>query len=310
MIDLHVDTPSELFYQRKELLENNLAVDIQKLQKGNSTAQFFAMYIDRKKTETPFKLTNQMIDYFLNEISKNSETISLCNTFEDISSDKIGAFLTIEEGSAIEGNIDNISHFKNRGVSLMTLLWNYENELGFPNIKKDFMNEGLKRKGFEAIEEMNKLKMIIDVSHLSDGGFIDVINNSSSPIVASHSNSREITNHSRNLTDSMIKRLADNGGIMGINFANSFIRTKSIFKQNNTTKIKDIIKHIKHIRKVGGVDIISLGSDFDGITNPVEIKDIGEMPKLREKLLKSKFTENEVDKIFFKNAERIIKDVL
>lgn len=151
---------------------------------------------------------------------------------------------------------------------------------------------------------MNKLGIVIDVSHLSDGGFLDVLRYSKKPFVASHSNSRFVTNHSRNLTDDMIKAISNKGGILGINFCSSFLGTSKI------AKINDMIKHIKHIKHVGGVECISLGSDFDGIENEVEIKNIGEIQKLYDALKINGFTYNEIEKIFYKNAERIIKDIL
>jgi len=315
LIDFHVDTASEMYEQSQPLKNNILSVDIEKLQKSNSIAQFFAMFIDMKKEDSSFDYCNIIIDNFHKELEMNKDSISLATTFSDlINNDKISAFLTIEEGDAIEGNIDNLSFFKNKGVSLMTLLWNYENDLGFPNHNLKFQNNGLKTKGIEAVKEMNNLNMLIDVSHLSDAGFNDVIAYSSSPIIASHSNSREMTNHPRNLTNEMIKVLANKGGVMGMNFCYAFMRERSILnkfkKKTNLTSIKDIVRHISHIHKVGGIDVISIGSDFDGIVNPVEISDISEMHLLSSALSKEGFSSNDIDKIFYKNGLRIIEDVL
>ena len=152
---------------------------------------------------------------------------------------------------------------------------------------------------------MNNLGMIIDVSHLSDGGFYDVSKNSRKPFVASHSNARAISNHPRNLTDDMIRTLALSGGVMGINFEKHFLG------HNNLSRIEDMLAHIQHIKNIGGIDCISLGTDFDGISNKgLEVKNIGEIEKLSMALSKNNFSEEEIEKIFYKNALRVIKEVL
>ncbi|MPM36139.1 hypothetical protein SDC9_82734 [bioreactor metagenome] len=151
---------------------------------------------------------------------------------------------------------------------------------------------------------MNELGMIIDVSHLNDGGFYDVSRNSKKPFIASHSNARNVTGASRNLTDDMIKVLGNHGGITGINFCKFFLGESKI------SKVDDIIKHIKHIVNVGGIDVVAMGSDFDGIPDDLEMKDISQMYMLQDALLKSGFNEDEIEKMMYKNALRVIKDVL
>ena len=151
---------------------------------------------------------------------------------------------------------------------------------------------------------MNELGMIIDVSHLNDGGFYDVAKISKKPFIASHSNSRYITNHSRNLTDDMIKVISNSGGVIGMNFCNYFLGDSSV------ATIDDIIKHIKHIVNIGGVDVVAMGTDFDGIPNKVEIEDISQMHKLQDRLLSSGFKEYEIEKMMYKNTLRVFKDVL
>jgi membrane dipeptidase len=190
------------------------------------------------------------------------------------------------------------------GVRLITLTWNFPNEIGFPNCQNEYMNKGLTEFGKEVVYEMNKLGMVIDVSHLSDGGFYDVANLSSKPFVASHSNSRSIRSHTRNLTDDMIRTLAEKGGVTGINFCAAFLGS------SRDGRIDDMVEHIKHLRNIGGIDVIALGSDFDGIGNDVEIKDSSEMNKLAYELSKQGFNDDEIEKIFFKNALRVIKEVL
>ncbi|CAA6819006.1 MAG: Microsomal dipeptidase (EC [uncultured Sulfurovum sp.] len=313
-IDFHCDTATLILEKGEELQQNNLTIDIEKLQKGEALAQFFAMYIDAKKVESSFDYCVKMLKTFKDELAKNQETISLCTTYDDLiatqEENKIAAFLSIEEGDALEGSLDKLRFFKQEGISAVTLTWNYENALGYPNFQWEHQNKGLKKKGFEAVEEMNHLNMLIDVSHLSDGGFKDVLEHSKSPFIATHSNARVMTNHPRNLSDKMLKQLADVGGLTGINFFNNFLVNGELKEKMEVAKIEDMVRHIKHIKKVAGVDVIGLGSDFDGIPNSVEIEDISQMSKLSDTLLKNGFSYDEVEKMFFSNGLRIIKDVL
>ena len=204
----------------------------------------------------------------------------------------------------LEGKIEHLKEFYDLGVRMMTLTWNHENEIGYPHNRPEFSKRGLKRFGEEVVEKMNELVMIVDVSHLSDAGFYDVARLSKKPFIATHSNSRAMKNHSRNLNDDMIKILANSGGVTGINFCSAFLGNYEI------SSIKDMVRHIKHIRNIGGIDVVALGSDFDGIENKVEISDVSEMGKLAIELEKEGFTTTEIEKIYYKNALRVIKDVL
>jgi membrane dipeptidase len=313
-IDLHCDTASLLLESNEVLKKNKLKVDIEKLQKGEALAQFFAMYIDSKKVDSSYEYCKKMVENFKQELLVNSDDILLCQNYNELmlakKEGKIGAFLTIEEGEAIEGDLDKLRYFKEQGISLITLTWNYENALGYSNFEWRDQKRGLKKKGFEVIEEMNALNMLIDVSHLSDAGFEDVITHSTSPIVATHSNSRVMTDNPRNLSDKMLKTLADKGGITGINFFNNFLVEGELKDRLQLSTLDEMLRHIKHIRDVAGIEILGLGSDFDGIPNLVEIEDCSQMYKLSEKLLLNGFSYDDVEKIFYKNSLRVIKDVL
>lgn len=313
-IDLHCDTAMHMLISEKKLRENDICVDINKMQKGECMAQFFAMFIEKNCVDNSYDYCKKMLLNFKRELKLNESFISLCRNYDDLkiaqSQNKIGAFLSIEEGDAIKGNIEKLREFKQEGISLMTLTWNFENDLGYPNYEYKYKDKGLTAKGIEVVEEMNNLSMIIDTSHLSDAGFYDCIKYSKQPIVASHSNARIETMHSRNLTDDMIKKLATNGGITGINFCSAFLLEKMPQSEKEMSMISDMIRHIKHIKNVGGIDVISLGSDFDGIENPVEINNASEMNKLARALESHGFKEDEIEKIFYKNAIRVIKDVL
>ncbi|WP_392486890.1 dipeptidase [Haloimpatiens sp. FM7315] len=310
LIDLHCDTIYKMVEEEKNInfKQNKLQVDLNKLKKAQSMAQFFACFVDLQRDKNPLERALDMIDKFYEKIGENIGNIDIARNYDEIINNnnegKISGVLTIEGGEALKGKISNLRNFYKLGVRLVTLTWNYQNEIGYPGCVSEFKNKGLTEFGKELVCEMNRLGMIVDVSHLSDAGFYDVIKYSSKPIMASHSNSREIQNHSRNLTDDMIKALAENGGVMGLNFCNAFLSSKKI------GSVGDMAKHIKHIVNVGGIDIMAVGTDFDGINNPPEIEDIGGIYKLYEELRKQGFSEEDIDKIFYKNALRVIKEVL
>lgn len=309
-IDMHCDTFLKLMNDKEnsELYENDLNIDIKKLKKGNSLAQFFAMWIDLERVNDPMETCLEMIDKFYVEIGKNSDYISLATNYEDIikndTEGKISAILTIEEGEAIKGELHNLRNFYRLGVRAITLTWNAVNKIGFPNKEEKNRDKGLTDFGKEVVHEMNRLGMLIDVSHLSDQGFYDVARLSSKPFIASHSNSRTMKNHARNLTDDMIKTLSKKGGVTGICFERRFLG------DSENARIEDMVRHIKHIRNVGGIDVVALGSDYDGSHPGYEIENIGEIGKLADELKDNKFSEDEIDKIFYKNALRVIKEVL
>jgi membrane dipeptidase len=310
IIDLHCDTISALLDCSRPagLRANHLHIDLHKLQQANSLAQFFAMYIDLQAVENPLEACLVMIDRFYQEIEQNNDLIQVATSLSDLQANqaqqKISAFLTIEEGGVLKGNLSNLRIFHRLGVRLITLTWNYPNEIGFPNCRTEYQQCGLTAFGQAVVLEMNRLNMMIDVSHLSDQGFYDVAKFSARPFVASHSNARSVKAHSRNLTDAMIKTLAEKGGVMGINFANSFLGNSPV------SLIEDMVRHINHIRNIGGIEVIALGSDFDGIAPKLEIADMGELDKLIQALQQHNFSETEIEKICHKNVLRVMKDCL
>lgn len=309
IIDLHCDTVMHLIDQPQlKLQKNNLSVDIQKLKEGNATAQFFALFIDRDEHPDVLQRCLSMADVFHQQIVANHSEIALARNYQELclnqQKNKISAFLTIEEGGALQGRLENLRNFYRLGVRLVTLTWNYPNEIGYPNYKLIYQTKGLTEFGQQVVAEMNDLGMIIDVSHLSDQGFYDVAKLSRKPFVASHSNARAVQNHTRNLTDDMIRVVAQRGGVMGINFFGDFLGGSM------ESKIDDMVAHIKHIYQVGGLEVIALGTDFDGIHGDLEIVNIGEIHKLTNELSKNGFTENAIEKIAYKNTLRVIKDCL
>lgn len=319
IIDLHCDTIMALYHNNDICLKNNsLQIDVNKLIEGNYMAQFFAMFL-------PFKINNiydvclNMIKRYKEEVELNKEYIDFAYSYNDIinnsKNNKISAILSIEEGGVVEGSIDKLIHLYELGVRMICLNWNYENGIGYPNYgkynsdgKPDYItpnvDNGLTNFGFQMIKKMNELGIIIDVSHLSDKGFWDCINNSTKPIIASHSNARTICKHVRNLTDEMIIALHKNGGVMGMNYCNEFLCDDA--KEGRST-IKWVVKHIKYIKNLVGVDVIALGSDFDGIDPNIGLKDASMLNDLIKELINEGFNKEEIDKITHKNILRVIK---
>lgn len=321
-IDFHADTLmlSSVAKDGDSLYENSKThVDFIRLKEGNCIAQFFAIFLLNGKIYEMLgrdlisddEYIDELIEHYHSEIKKHPGFVKPAYNYEDLKSNEsegiISGFLTIEDGKSID-SIEKLEHYYEKGIRLIGLTWNFENSIGFPNSKDDeVMNKGLKPFGIEVVERMNELGMIIDVSHLSDGGFYDVAKHSKKPFIASHSNSRKISPHTRNLTDDMIKVLANSGGIMGLNFAPEFLNEDAITKKG-TIDLK--VRHLNHIRNVGGEDVIAIGSDFDGITGDLEIDSASKMPNLFEALRRDGWTENQIEKLAFKNAERVIKEVM
>lgn len=307
-IDLHCDTASRLLYENLKLKESECKVDIKKLKKAKAKAQVFANFIELNIVDNPYTEFIKMHNNFLKELEENKNDIELVRNLLELeevnNKGKIGAFLSIEEGEVLEGKVERVKEIYDMGIRFITLTWNFKNSIGYPNAGFKYKDYGLTEKGKEIVEEMERVGIIPDCSHLSDGGFYDLVDICKKPFIATHSNARAITDHSRNLTDEMIIKLANKGGVMGLNFCAPFLGNEKV------SSINSMIAHVKHIKNIGGIDVLALGTDFDGIGNEVEIENIGEIGKLRDTLLKEGFTNSEIDKIFYGNVKRVLKEWL
>ncbi len=324
---MHCDTIFELFRRKDlelkqntlcagmELGKNSLCVDIEKMKMADSMAQFFACFIYMKmfqgedRFSKGYQYALNMISFAKKEFEKYPSEITLTKSYEafrnNVCTGKISAFLTVEEGGIIENDRNRLEYLYDEGVRLMTLLWNEENCMGYPNSRDvDIMSRGLKPFGIETVECMNELGMIIDVSHMSDGGFWDVLRYSKKPVIASHSNARTLCPHPRNLTDEMIRSLAEHGGVAGLNFYPYFIN------ESGKANIDDLVRHIEHMFYVGGEDFVAIGTDFDGFDEgELEIQNIGEMNCLYEALKKRKFNDGQIEKFWSGNVMRVMREV-
>jgi len=312
IVDLHCDTMIECWRDpARKLRDNQGHLSLMKMQKGEALCQFFAAYISRNelKTMEPNAIFQGIYGEYVEEMAENKDLILPAYTYQDImdnaAAGKMSGILAIEDGIALEGKMENLIDAYEKGVRLITLLWNFENELGFPC--KDDPEEhmkGLKPFGLEVVEKMNELGMIIDTSHMSEGGFWDIVKHSKTPFVASHSSARAICNHRRNLTDEQLKAIGEKGGVAGVNFEETFLNS-----EGRPLMYDDVVKHCVHMADKAGVEALALGSDFDGIEATGEMGDYSNYPVLIDRLNKH-FTMDQIDMITHKNALRVIKDVL
>lgn len=307
-IDLHCDTALRLFHENLDLQKSICKVDIEKLKKVKALAQVFAVFIELNCVDNPYSEFKRIYSNLINEIEANSNDIVIVRNLDELdkanNNGKMGAFLSIEEGEVLEGKIERVKEMYNLGIRFITLTWNFQNSIGYPNCNFEHKDKGLTVKGKEIIAEMDRFGIIPDCSHLSDAGFYDLIDICKKPFVATHSNARAITNHPRNLTDDMIVKLANKGGVMGLNFCGTFLGSKEV------PRIEDMMMHLKHTKNIGGIDVLALGTDFDGIENEVEIDNIGEIEKLAVALNKNGFNDDDIDKIFFGNVKRVMRECL
>jgi membrane dipeptidase len=310
-IDLHADTIYLMNLTKDyELASNNNHIDLDKLGKGNSYLQSLAIFNLVSKVESLYEATMESYE-FSKELIGRYDSIDFIDKYVDIANNKKknikSVMMTLEDAGGVDGKIERIGQFYEMGMKMMSLTWNYENCFGFPNSKDPgVMQSGLKDFGFSAIEAMDDLGIVIDISHLSDGGARDVLRHSKNPVIASHSNARSICNHERNLPDDIIKMIANKGGVIGINFFDLLVSI------DRKCDVKNIIKHIDHVRNVGGIDCISIGTDFDGFPDHgnMEIKNAGEIDKLWNGLRAHNFNEDDIEKIACNNADRILRDIL
>lgn len=328
VIDMHCDTIAELYDNHKNggrasILDCDLSINLNKMEQGGYGLQNFALftYLEQAK-DRPFEHCIKLADTFFTEMKAHEDKIGIVTSYEEIEKNwnagKMSALLTVEEGGVCQGELAYLRILYQLGVRMMTLTWNFKNELGWPNgrletepgkvISVPDTEHGITETGIAFLAEMERLGMIIDISHLNDGGIWDVFRHTTKPFVASHSNCRALASHPRNLTDEMIRALGERGGVAGINFCAAFLRDEK--PEATVSYISDMIRHMKHMKQVGGIGVIGLGTDFDGIKSQVEVKDASQMQLLAQAMEKEGFTAGEIDQVFHGNVLRVYKEIL
>ncbi len=272
--DLHCDTPYECYFKNQEFLKNSLSVSGDKGSTFDNWSQFFAVWI-KDDLENPFEVYKRVLTDFKEKL-KNKP-------------DNLKPYFSVEGGAVLQNDLDRLYKLKQDGIKLLTLTWNGENQLAGGS-KTD---KGLTDFGKDVIGEMNKIKMICDLSHINDKSFFKAVELSDFP-VATHSNSRTVLNHPRNLTDAQLKLIHEKNGIIGICFYQPFL---------GDNVFEGIYKNIYHMSNLGLKDNIAIGSDFDGGDMGKEFNDISKIPNLYKFLSEKGLEKTFLDKIFYKNAE-------
>lgn len=358
VVDMHCDTVSRLLSlanggKAEGLRENSGHLDLLRMRQGDYLLQNFALFVEMGRDGDPWERVCALAGLYRKEMEKNNDMIAPVLRFSDIEKNiaagKLSALLTVEEGGVCKGEIEKLRALYDMGVRMLTLTWNYPNELGCPNrdaelgkrvrvlhgqleeseagtpeqaalqqALRDALRvcfhtpngkEGLTEKGREFVVEMERLGMIPDVSHLSDAGFYDVLETTKKPFVASHSDARAVCPWARNMADDMIRRLSERGGVMGLNYCADFLEEVPEGEKNPGT-IAAVVRHAEHIAKIGGIEVLGLGSDFDGIDTHEELPGAQSMEKLWEALRRAGFSEDSLDRIFYKNVLRVYKETL
>ena len=308
MIDLHCDTMMQLLDHPDsgDLYRNTWKIDIEKLQKAHSKIQDFALFINMGETNDPYGRYEEMRNLCVSQIHNYGEHIQHVLSYQDVESvyktGKIGALMSIEEGGVLGGDLNKLKQAYQDGVRLITLTWNYPNGLGEPHCGEQ--HKKLTSKCVEFVEAMQELGIIVDCSHLNDAGTEQLGDILDVPFIASHSNARELRSHTRNLPDNLIRLIANKGGIIGLNFAQNFLGTSPI------SRIEDIVKHGLYLIDKGGEDVVALGTDFDGIPPDTEIADMSQMSRLYDAFKEAGLSVEQCEKLFWKNADRLLKEIL
>ena len=315
ILDSHCDTPSEIFRSRDISIENeNAHVDLPKLKRGEIDGAFFAMYIPASMDSEPdkaFEYAKTLLDCTERTVRENSDSMAfasdeiqaLANKEQEIFS----VFTGLENASPIGDCLDRLNWFYDRGVRYVTLCHSSDNQVCDSCASEVKRWGGLSPFGKKVVERMNSLGMLVDVSHVSDDTFYDVLKYSTRPVVATHSCCRALCNHPRNMTDDMIRALAAAGGVIQINFYPYFIDPDfaATEKRPSYTMIAD---HIDHAVSLVGVGHVGIGSDFDGIeVTPDGMDDISMMPVLFDELRRRGYSENDLEKIAGGNFFRVLR---
>ena len=352
VLDSHCDTPSQILRLRDLSLDNDHAhVDFPKLKRGGVDGAFFALYVPGNlETEEAFEYSQRLLEGVERAVEANSSSVAFATdsaqAFSNKQEGRFSVFLGLENGSPIGNSFDRLKWFYDRGVRYITLCHSSDNQICDSCASKVKRWGGLSPFGKELVAEMNRLGILIDVSHISDASFYDVLKYSDRPVVATHSCCRALCSHPRNMTDDMIRSLASAGGVIQINFYPLFLDSgfaevlsgsgleekggyvekefindpSDPLKRAAWNRIQDEIQalprpsfkliadHIDHVVALAGIDHVGIGSDFDGIeVTPEGMEDISMMPKLFEELRRRGYSEADLEKMASGNFFRILE---
>jgi len=308
IIDCHCDTLLQAYLTNRLIYARSTSghLDLPRLQESGVKIQFFALFPGIPSSLNPLKQILILGDFFWEQYDRNQEKIKMVTSSSDLvevmESDKIGVLLTVEGGEVLEGELSILRILYRLGVRSLCLTWNNRNEIADGVAEKE--GRGLTEFGRKVVKEMNKLGMIIDLSHMAEKGFWDVLELSDAPVIASHSNSRVVWDHPRNLTDEQIKGIAQKKGLVGLNFVSEFIGAPG-------AGMEKLLEHIDHILDLVGDDYLAFGSDFDGTDNLLSnFRDVTIYPEIIAELEKRNYKGSTIQKICWGNCLRILQQIL
>ena len=350
-VDSHIDTLQRVLIGNVDLAERGSSghADLPRLREGGMRAPFFALWVPTYyHGAEAIRRTLQLRDTMQTVLDRNRDRMELALTASDVEritgSGKIAAVLTIESGHAIDDDLAVLRVYYRLGIRSMTLT-HFRNTNWADSSTDKPAHNGLTDFGRQVVREMNRLGMMVDISHVADKTFYDTLRVTSQPVIASHSSCRALSDVPRNMTDDMIRALAKNGGVIGINFGEGFLNQKDAdmlkqsinsisYQEPNLTgkalddyaaknyqkqigeakkgfaTVDDVVAHIDHVKKIAGIDHVGIGSDFDGIAaTPKGLEDESKMPVLVAALLRRGYTEEEIRKIFGGNFLRVMRQV-
>lgn len=304
VVDLHSDTILEVASGKRDITARTATghIDLPRLREGGVDVQVFALFVDPRFAGQGFARVTALLDAFDRLDAQQSalvRAISVAEIEQAVRAGRIAVVLAVENGSAIDGSLEHLTALHARGVRMMSLTWNNSNELADGATEE--VAGGLTPLGRRVLARMAELRIVIDVSHLSERSFWDVLGATTGPLVATHSNAAGLTPHKRNLTDDQLRALARRGGIVGVNFYPTF---------TGGATLGHVLDHVDYLVRIMGVEHVALGSDFDGFKQTVkDLEDVSRLPNLTVGLLKRGYTPDDVRKVLGGNALRVFRQV-
>jgi len=362
-VDTHCDTPMRLLRsdfdmgKRNDPHEGGGKVDFIRMKEGGMDAMFFAVFISQgERTPEGNKRAREMalttFDAILNTVNKHSSLAEIAlnpdDAYEIEKGGKRAVYIGVENGYPVGNDLANIKEFYDLGARYITLCHSRNNDICDSSTDRNGPeHNGLSDFGREVVAEMNKLGMIVDVSHISDKAFYDVLEVSEAPVIASHSCARTICNSPRNLTDDMLKKLAENGGVIQVCFVSSFIKPSDPYPERDSARqalqekygsfndltdeemdqarkeraafnkkfprklasVSEMIDHIDHIVDVTGIDYVGIGTDFDGGGALKDCYDVSQIKNITSELIQRGYSTKEIEKIWGGNFMRVFREV-
>ena len=360
ILDSHIDVPYRLWSQHLEGLEiddisgpTNGDFDFIRARKGGLNVPFFSIYLPASTEEdgTSHKMANDLIDMIEDIVTLYPEKFLLIKSVDDLSALRnkniVGIALGMENGAPIQGDLSRVEYYYDRGIRYITLTHSKTNHISDSSYDENIQWHGLSEFGKTLIEEMNRVGLMIDISHVNDEAFYQAIELSQVPVIASHSSLRHFTpGFERNVDDAMLNKLAEKGGVLQINFGSNFISQrprdymdlmnnflelkfgqsregvseevinearKEFFSKNKYpyATLDEVLDHFDRVINLVGVDHVGIGSDYDGVgdTLPIGLKDVSSYPSLIEGFLERGYSREDIDKILGGNLIRVWKEV-